>query len=141
MGMTTPAIVAMTDASLTVRVPMRHARRGGRKVMIAPTGTVVQGSAMTLPRPRVVSSLVKAIARAFRWRDLLESGVYATVSEIAKVEKINDSYVSRVLRLTLLAPDIVEAILDGRQSPDLQLVALLKTVSDKWAAQRQALPV
>ena len=64
--------------------------------------------------PQVDSTLVKAIARAFRWQKMLETGQYATIKEIAKAEKINPSYVSRVLRLTLLAPATVEAILDGR---------------------------
>ena len=67
------------------------------------------------------NAMVKAIARAFRWREMLESGEYATIREIATAEKINESYVGRVLRLTLLAPDIVEAILDGRQPVGLQL--------------------
>jgi hypothetical protein len=63
--------------------------------------------------------MAKAIARAFRWREMLESGAYATIAEIAVAEKINGSYFGRVLRLTLLAPDIVEAILSGRQSAKL----------------------
>ena len=67
--------------------------------------------------------MVKAIARAFRWRDMLESGEYATIREIADAEKINESYVGRVLRLTLLAPDIVEAILGGRQPADCSWTA------------------
>jgi hypothetical protein len=70
--------------------------------------------------------MVKALARAFRWRRLLEAGTFATVEEIAAAEKINASYVGRVLRLTLLAPDIVEAILDGRQPADLTLAALMQ---------------
>ena len=65
--------------------------------------------------------MVKAIARAFRWREMLENGTHATIAEIAAAEKINESYVGRVLRLTLLAPDIVEAILGGRQPAELQL--------------------
>ena len=81
--------------------------------------------------------MVKALARAFRWRKLLETGVYATVEELAAAEKINGSYVSRVLRLTLLAPDIVEAILDGRQPITVQLDAVLKPFPAEWDAQRQ----
>ena len=69
--------------------------------------------------------MVKAIARAFRWREMLENGNYATIAEIAAAEKINETYVGRVLRLTLLAPDIVEAILNGRQPAGLQLDLLL----------------
>src|SRR5690349_10798802 len=97
------------DPTLTVRVPLTIRRRGGRKLVVAP-----EGSAITVPA-RVDSTLVKALARAFRWRRMLETGRFATIRELAAAERINVSYVSRVLRLTLLAPDLVEAILDGRQ--------------------------
>ena len=80
-------------------------------------------------------TLIKAVARAFRWRRMLETGRYGTIDEIAAAEKINDSYVSRVLRLTLLAPDIVEAILDGRQPEGMTLPGLLKGVPSVWADQ------
>jgi hypothetical protein len=82
--------------------------------------------------------MVKALARAFRWRDMLEAGVYATVSEIAAAEKINPSYVSRVLRLTLLAPDIVEAILDGRQPLQMTLAGLMRPFPVEWQEQVEA---
>ena len=74
----------------------------------------------------VDNAMVKAIARAFRWRDMLESGEYATIREIAAAEKINESYVGRVLRLTLLAPHIVEAILGGRQPAEITLAGLMQ---------------
>lgn len=67
------------------------------------------------PRPRVNSTLIKALGRAHRWKRLLENGTYAYISELAKAEKIDRGYLGRVLLLTLLAPDIVGAILDGRQ--------------------------
>ena len=70
--------------------------------------------------------MVKAIARAFRWREMLENGTHATIAEIAAAEKINESYVARVLRLTLLAPDIVEAILGGRQPAEMTLAGLMR---------------
>lgn len=79
--------------------------------------------------------MVKAIARAFRWRELLENGTHATIAEIAAAEKINESYVGRVLRLTLLAPNIIEAILSRRQSAGLQLADLLKRFPVEWEAQ------
>ena len=79
---------------------------------------------------------MKALARAFRWRRVLESGVVATVGEIAVREKINKSYVSRVLRLTLLAPQIVEAILDGRQLPEMTLPMLLGPFPVEWDRRR-----
>ena len=84
-------------------------------------------------------TLIKAVARAFRWRRMLETGRYSTIDEIAAAEKINDSYVSRVLRLTLLAPDIVEAILDGRQPEGMTLPGLLKGVPVEWATQGAAM--
>ena len=70
--------------------------------------------------------MVKAIARAHRWRRMLESGVYATIAEIAAAEKINESYVGRILRLTLLVPDIVETILNGRQPAQMTLATLMR---------------
>src|SRR5262245_15269634 len=90
--------------SITVRVPLTFNKRGGRKLVLSPNG----GTAIAATRPRVDNTMVKALARAFRWRKLLETGALATVEEIAATEKINASYVGRVLRLTLLAPDIVE---------------------------------
>ena len=83
--------------------------------------------------------MVKAIARAFRWREMLENGTYATIAEIAAAEKINESYVGRVLRLTLLAPDIVEAVLNGRQPANLQLDRLLRRFPVGWKEQRSTL--
>ena len=81
------------------------------------------------------NAMVKAIARAFRWRDMLESGEYATIREIAAAEKINETYVGRVLRLTLLAPDIVEAILGGRQTAEVTLAVLMRPFAVEWTEQ------
>ena len=83
--------------------------------------------------------MVKAIARAFRWRKLLENGNCATIREIAGAEKISESYVARILRLTLLAPDIVEMIVEGRQTTTLTLSVLMKAFPTKWAEQRHKL--
>jgi hypothetical protein len=85
----------------------------------------------------VDSTLLKALARAHRWKSLLETGDPASVTELAQSETINLSYLSRILRLTLLAPDIVEAVLDGRQSPTLQLENMLKPFPVEWQAQRK----
>ena len=91
------------DGTILVQMPLRLRQRGGRKLVVTPVGT----SAWTPPRARVDSAMVKGIARAYRWRRMLESGVYGTITEIAGAEKINQSYVCRILRLTLLAPDLV----------------------------------
>jgi hypothetical protein len=121
--------------TLMVRVPMAFAKRGGRKLVISPDGV----STVTPSRPRVDNTMVKALARAFRWRKLLETGVYATVEEIAAAEKINASYVGRILRLTLLAPDIVEAILDGRQPSEMTVAVLMRPVAVLWQEQIERL--
>ena len=92
-----------TAPMLTVHIPLTVRRRGGRKVVIAPDGTEAPVVGVAT---RIDSTLVKALARAFRWRRMLESGVVSTVGEIAAREKINKSYVSRILRLSLLAPEI-----------------------------------
>ena len=122
-----------TAPILTVHIPLTVRRRGGRKVVIAPDGTEAPAVGAAA---RIDSTLVKALARAFRWRRMLESGVVSTVDEIAAREEINKSYVSRVLRLTLLAPQIVEAILDGRQAPEMTLPVLMKAFPGEWAKQR-----
>ncbi|RKE68090.1 hypothetical protein [Pseudorhodoplanes sinuspersici] len=121
--------------TLTVCIPLRIRKRGGRKLMIAPDGA----GAWPPPRARVDNALVKAVARAHRWRRLLESGEYATITELAAAEKINQSYVCRILRLTLLAPDVTESILDGRQPAELDLDSLLKPLPGDWAAQANVL--
>ena len=97
--------------------------------MLAPDGTDVTAAPI---HRHIDNAMVKAIARAFRWREMLEDGTLATTAEIAAVEKINESYVGRVLRLTLLAPNIVEAIIQGRQPASLQLMRRLPV---EWAKQ------
>ena len=119
--------------TITVRVPMIFRRRGGRKQVIAPDAA----AAWMLPRARVDNAMVKALARAFRWRKLLETSAYCSVAELAAAEAINKSYISRVLRLTLLAPEIVEAILDGRQPAELTMAALMTPCPVVWKQQRQ----
>lgn len=122
--------------TVTVRVPISIRRRGGRKLVLAPNGLNVTAAPA---RRHLDDAMVKAIARAFRWREMLENGEYATIREIADAEKINESYVGRVLRMTLMAPDLVEAILDGRQSPALQLCNLLRPFPTEWQAQSEFL--
>ena len=123
--------MSATTGTVTVRVPMAFRRRGGRKQVIAPGGH----PSWAPPRARIDNTMVKALARAFRWRRMLETGLVSTVTEIAAGERINQSYVSRVLRLTLLAPEIVEAILDGRQAREMTLPALMKGFPVAWADQ------
>jgi hypothetical protein len=125
----------MGSDSVTVRVPMTFRKRGGRKQVIAPDGH----PSWAPPRARIDNTMVKALARAFRWRRMLETGAVATVREIAAAEKINESYVSRVLRLTLLAPEIVETILDGRQGLEMTLPVLMAPFVMEWGEQHATL--
>ena len=122
----------MTRAAqmLTVRVPLAaRKQRGGRKLVLTPGGMAPRGPSAA------DTTLVKALARAFRWRKMLETESYGTIGEIAAAEKINDSFVSRMLRLTLLAPEIVEAILDGRQPERMTLPRLMEPFPVEWALQ------
>jgi hypothetical protein len=113
--------------TVTLHVPFRVVKRGGRKEMHLPDGF--------RPDRKADNTLVKALARAFRWKRMLESGEYATIAELAEREGIAPSYMTRVLRLTLLAPDIVEAILQGRQRPELTIARLLEPFPLHWHEQ------
>jgi hypothetical protein len=122
--------------TVSVRVPISIRRRGGRKLVLAPNGNVITGIPVIR---RVDNAMIKAIARAFRWREMLETGEYMTIREIAEAERINETYVGRVLRLTLLAPAFVEAIVNGRQPVGLQLDGLMRRFPVDWEAQSKAL--
>ena len=113
--------------TVTLHVPLRIVKRGGRKEMQLPDGAAQ-------PR-RTDNTLVKALARAFRWKKMLDSGEFATIAELAEREGIAPSYMTRVLRLTLLAPDIIEAILDGRQGPEVTLAKALEPFPLEWNRQ------
>ena len=127
------AEVSPDGRMLTVSLPLRIRKRGGRKRVEAPDGAL---SCMPARAP-VDGTLVKALARAHRWQRLLESGAYGSVAELAAAERINPSYLARVLRLTLLAPEIVEAVLDGRHDPvRITLERLLRPFPVPWEEQR-----
>jgi hypothetical protein len=117
--------------TMTVRIPITLRHQGGRKQVVTPAGT-----APWIPTPtRVDNTMVKAIVRAHRWRDMLECGRHASVRDLAKAEAINESYLGRILRLTLLSPTIIEAILAGRQAATLELDDLLKQFPIEWDEQ------
>jgi hypothetical protein len=121
--------------TMTVRVPMKFQVRGGRKLVVTPDGSPYWAK----PRKRIDNAMVKALARAFRWQKLLEDGTYATLEEIAGAEKINSSYISRILSLALLSPEIVELILDGGQPLSLTMKELLKGLPLDWGLQKSKL--
>lgn len=118
---------------LTVCIPMAIRKRGGRKLIVSPAGTEPWASS----RPRIDNTLLKALVQAFHWQHKRESGQHATISELAEGLKLDRSFVSHMLRLTLLAPDLVEAILDGRQPPTMQLQPLVRGFPVEWERQRR----
>lgn len=120
-------IMPITE-TITLNVPFKLAKRGGRKEIVLPEGAP--------PAPRTDNTLVNALARAFRWKRMLESGAFATTAELAARENIAPSYMTRILRLTLLAPDIVEAIMAGEHGPEVTLAQVLAPFPLDWDEQR-----
>jgi hypothetical protein len=124
-----------TTTSLTVHVPLTVRHRPGRKTIVTLNGAACDASIRTRADP----AMVKALARAFRWKRMLSDGRYASISEIAAAEKIDRGYVGSILRLALLAPDIVEAVLNGQQPPEMGLPLLMEPFPLAWNEQRQML--
>ena len=120
---------AAIPETVTLHVPFRVLKRGGRKELHLPEGTSNSR--------RTDNTLVKALARAFRWKRMLESGEFASASELAEREGIPPSYVTRILQLTLLAPEVVEAILGGKLGPSMELARVLEDVAAGWAEQKE----
>lgn len=114
--------------TVTVHIPFRLVKRGGRKEMHLPDGSSSQR--------KMDNTLVKALARAFRWKRMLESGEFTTIAELAECEGIAPSYMTRVLRLTLLAPNLVESIVDGTQASEVTLAHMLEPFPLDWKTQR-----
>jgi hypothetical protein len=122
--------------TVTVRVPLAIRKRGGRKVVVSPDGSVLPTAARHVAT-NTDPALLKALGRAFRWRRLLDNGTFASVSDIARVEKIDRGYAGSILRLTLLAPDLVETILEGRQPDGMTLLTLLhRSTPTHWSSQQ-----
>ena len=126
--------MTMPVSHVTVRVPLTIRRRPGRKTMVS-LGFGAEGG---LIATKADPALVKALARAFRYQKLLDEGRYASISDMAAVEKIERGYLGTLLRLTLLAPEMVEAILNGRQPEGVTLLRLLEGVPAAWGEQKAA---
>lgn len=119
-----------TATSITVRVPLEIRYRRGRKTVVTP---MADGAAPVTTRAD--PALVKALARAFRYQRMLDEGRYASITEMAAAERIERGYLGSLLRLTLLAPDLVTNALDGRQTPSVALAALLEPFPLCWRSQ------
>jgi AraC-like DNA-binding protein len=116
------------EPTLTVQVPLAFRRRSGRKQIVIATPS----AAPSRDRPAPPSPVVKALARAFRWRDMLENGTYLTLSDLARAEHVSASYVSRLLQLTLVAPQLVEQQLDLREGNSRRIDQLILPVAREW---------
>jgi hypothetical protein len=119
--------------TLTIRIPMRLQRRGGRKLIVTPEGATVPTS-----KRRRDETLVRALVRAHRWRRKIESGQVKSITDLAEHEGVTAAYVCRLLPLTCLAPDFAEAILDGRQPRGLRQAEMLGNGPLDWNEQRRA---
>jgi hypothetical protein len=134
-------LAAITDIdtdgkTITVHVPLTFRKRGGRKLVISPAG---QEQAPQRRSRMIDDALLHSLVHAFEWKRLLDEGCYATIAELAGARKLDRSFVSRTLRLTLLPPDLVEAILDGRQTDAAQRQVLLHIPSASWNEQIRVL--
>jgi hypothetical protein len=123
--------------TLTVFVPMKFTRRGSRKRIVAPDGTAL--APVTRPQPN--GKLMTALVRAWRWQKLIEAGKYASVREAARAEGVAKSYAAKISKMVLLAPDIVEAIVEGRADDRVMLKVLEGTLPVDWEEQRRALEI
>ena len=122
---------ALEVDTLTIRIPMRLQRRGGRKLIMTP-----EGVAASARKPSRDETLINALVRAHRWRRRIESGRAKSITDLAEQEDLTVAYVCRLLPLTCLAPEIVEAILDGRQPKGLRLAEMLGNGPLGWEEQR-----
>ena len=118
-----------------IKIPMDLKRRCGRKEIIVPEG--LPGAPRS--KPPTQEPLVTALARAFHWQELIDSGKYPSISDLAEALGLDRSYVSRIMRLALLAPHIVEAIVEGREPTGLSLERLVKGMPMVWEEQREML--
>ena len=124
-------LVGLEVDTLTIRIPIRLQQRGGRKLIMTP-----EGAMMPAPKPRPDETLIKALIRAHRWRRRIESGQAKSITDLAEQGRVTDAYVCRLLPLTCLAPDIVEAILDGRQPKGRRLADVLGNGPASWKEHR-----
>lgn len=127
--------ISRDGRTMKVSIPISLRRQGGRRKVVTPS----HAPAWSPPPARVDTTIVKALVRAHRWRNMLEANLFSSVRELAKAEKINESYLCRVLRLTLLSPALTETILNGQQPEGLDLARILKSVPIEWDEQEATL--
>ena len=123
--------------AIVIDIPMALRHRGGRKEIVLPPG--VAPVAESAAGDELPTALTLALARAFRWQEMIESGQAGSNSDLARKLKLDQSYIARTIRLTNLAPDLIEAILDGQEPDGLSLRSLRRDLPLEWDEQRQLL--
>jgi hypothetical protein len=129
-----PTITVADNGNLQIHIPMLIRRMRGRKQVIAPQA--LDGEIPEAAEP-IQAAVVQALARAFSWAEILESGQVKSISELARSLEVDGSYVTRILKMTTLAPDIMEAIINGEEPDGLSLAKLTRTFPEEWREQRR----
>ena len=132
---TAKPVVRRDGNAVIIDIPMSFRRRSGRKEVVLPPGAVAASALPTRPP----TPLAVALARAFRWQEMIETGAAKSNSDLARKLKLDQSYIARTIRLASLAPDIIEAILDGQEPEGLSLWNLRRDVPLLWREQRELL--
>ena len=127
-------ITVADNGNLQIHIPMLIRRMRGRKMVIAPEA--LDGQIPGAAQPIQVA-VIQALARALSWAEVLESGQVKSISELARNLEVDGSYVTRILKLTTLAPDIVEAIINGEEPDGLSLARLTRAFPEEWSEQRR----
>ncbi|MHB8970923.1 MAG: hypothetical protein ACYC3X_01170 [Pirellulaceae bacterium] len=131
-----PGLTVSRDGdAIVVRIPVRFHRRNGRQMVLTHGGSNGQAA----PVRETNGSLVSALAKAYRWQEQLESGEFASLEDLAAANGVDRTYVGRILRLTSLAPEIVERILNGNEPHEISLRQLQKGIPSRWDEQRRSL--
>lgn len=122
------------DQKIILRIPINLRRWGGKKVLVGPQGQDLRNLDLEV---RKDEKLLKALGRAYRWHKMIAIGKYQSASELAEAENINKSYLLRVMRVMLLSPRIVDAVLNGRQPESFALTDIDKPFSPIWSEQEK----
>jgi hypothetical protein len=128
-----PDVIEASDGRLTLSVPIQIKRRSGRKLVTLPNGEAVKAR----PWDTATTSLQLALARGHRWLTMLESGEVKTMRELAAREGVDNSYVSRMINLTLLSPWMVAAILEDTLPNHITLFDLAVDPPALWDVRRE----
>ena len=125
------------QVKLSTFIPLKIRKRGASKVVIRPDGPIQDAGKVITP---IDQPLLAALTRAFYWQQLLDDGVVASGSDIARQEGLHHSTVNELLRLTLLEPAIIQAILAGQQPRCMSLLWFQRNpLPTEWTAQRNVI--